>query len=126
MRIDSLGSKVFSKEGKIPNIAKKPGEMLGKIDALIVDHRHPKYHLKAATPFIKRGIPVFIDKPFCFKLESGKEFLKIAKKNKAAVTSFSVVPMQKSFNRLQNRLKKAKPDYIVSTPKQLIKILKSL
>ena len=36
--------------GKIPNIVKDPKEMLGKIDALIVDHRHAKYHLEAATP----------------------------------------------------------------------------
>ena len=27
--------------GKIPTIVKDPKEMLGKIDALIVDHRHP-------------------------------------------------------------------------------------
>ncbi|MDH5367744.1 MAG: hypothetical protein OEW67_12205, partial [Cyclobacteriaceae bacterium] len=49
--------------GGIPNMVKDPEEMIGKIDALIVDHRHGKYHLKAATPFIKEGIPSFIDKP---------------------------------------------------------------
>ena len=57
-----------AKKGNIPNIVKDPAEMLGKIDALIVDHRHPKYHLEAATPFIKEGIPTFIDKPFCYRL----------------------------------------------------------
>src|SRR5690606_19571201 len=29
-------------KGRIPNMVKDPAEMLGKINALIVDHRHPK------------------------------------------------------------------------------------
>ena len=83
--------------GKIPNVVKKPKEMMGKIDALIVDHRHPKHHLKAALPFIEQGVPTFVDKPFCYKSCEGKEFLKIAQKHKTPVTSFSVLPHQRSF-----------------------------
>jgi predicted dehydrogenase len=71
---DEFARNVAAK-GNIPNIAKDPKEMLGKIDALIVDHRHAKYHLEAATPFIKEGIPTFVDKPFCYRAEEGKEFL---------------------------------------------------
>src|SRR5690606_32129724 len=40
-------------KGSIPNMVKDPNDMLGKIDALIVDHRHGKYHLEPAIPFIK-------------------------------------------------------------------------
>ncbi len=80
-----------SMEGKIPNIVKDPKEMLGMIDALIVDHRHPKYHLQAAEPFIQVGIPTFIDKPFCYKVEEGKRFLELASKHNTPVTSFSSV-----------------------------------
>jgi predicted dehydrogenase len=46
-----------SQKGQIPWIVKEPGEFMGKIDALIVDHRHPKYHLEAAWPFVEAGIP---------------------------------------------------------------------
>ncbi|HBL78219.1 MAG: hypothetical protein A2W90_16840 [Bacteroidetes bacterium GWF2_42_66] len=76
-------------KGQIPNIVKDPLEMLGKIDALIVDHRHPQYHLKAATPFLKAGIPTFIDKPFCYRVEEGKEFLAMARSVGTPVTSYS-------------------------------------
>lgn len=75
--------------GKIPNQVKNPLEMLGKIDALIVDHRHPKYHLKAAEPFIREGIPTFIDKPFCYRTDEGKEFLQLAQKTGTPVSSYS-------------------------------------
>ncbi len=78
-------------KGQIPNMVKSPEEMLGKIDALIVDHRHPKYHLEAATPFVKAGIPAFIDKPFCYRVEEGKKFLSMAEELKVPVSSYSSI-----------------------------------
>ncbi|MBV6640986.1 MAG: hypothetical protein KI791_09715, partial [Cyclobacteriaceae bacterium] len=60
-------------------------------DALIVDHRHGKFHLDAARPFVEAGIPSFIDKPFCYRLEEGIEFLKMARRVGTPVTSFSSI-----------------------------------
>ena len=77
--------------GKIPNIVKDPKEMLGKIDALIVDHRHARFHLEAATPFVQAGIPTFIDKPFCYRVDEGKAFLEMARKTGTPITSFSSI-----------------------------------
>jgi len=80
-----------AEKGNIPIIVKDPQEMLGEIDALIVDHRHAQYHLRAATPFIKEGIPTFIDKPFCYRAAEGKEFLALARKHGTPVTSYSTI-----------------------------------
>ncbi|PHN08652.1 Gfo/Idh/MocA family protein [Flavilitoribacter nigricans] len=77
--------------GGIPNMVKDPKEMMGKIDALIVDHRHAKYHLEAAEPFVKAGIPTFVDKPFCYRLEKGVKFLEMARKAGTPVTSYSSI-----------------------------------
>jgi predicted dehydrogenase len=79
------------KEGNIPEMVTDPIDMLGKIDALVVDHRHPRYHLEAATPFVEAGIPTFIDKPFCYRVSEGKEFLAMAKEIGTPVTSFSSI-----------------------------------
>ena len=78
-------------KGNIPNMVKDPKEMLGKIDALIVDHRHAKYHLEAARPFVEAGIPAFIDKPFCYRVAEGREFLAMAREKGTPVTSFSSI-----------------------------------
>ncbi len=78
-------------KGNIPNMVSNPNDMLGEIDALIVDHRHAKYHLEAAAPFVKAGIPTFIDKPFCYRVSEGKEFLAMARDAGTPVTSFSSV-----------------------------------
>lgn len=82
-------ARVAMEKGQIPYMVKDPLEMLGKIDALIVDHRHAKYHLKAAEPFVKTGIPTFIDKPFCYRVAEGKEFLEMARRTGTPVTSYS-------------------------------------
>jgi len=78
-------------KGSIPNMVKDPAEMMGKIDALIVDHRHAKYHLEAATPFVKEGIPAFIDKPFCYRVQEGKDFLAMAREVGTPVSSYSSI-----------------------------------
>lgn len=84
-------AKKAMEKGAIPKMVKDPMEMLGKIDALIVDHRHGKFHLEPAIPFIEAKIPTFIDKPFCYRLEEGKKFLALARKQGTPVTSFSSI-----------------------------------
>jgi predicted dehydrogenase len=84
-------AKAAMKKGNIPEQVKEPKEMMGKIDALIVDHRHPKYHLEAACPFVEAGIPTFIDKPFCYRASEGKDFLQMAKEKGTPVTSYSSI-----------------------------------
>lgn len=93
-----------AKEGQIPNIVAKQSQMKGNIDALIVDHRHAKHHLKAALPFVREGVPTFVDKPFCYRTQEGKAFLETARKQGTPVTSFSVLPMQRSFRRFLSKL----------------------
>ncbi len=90
-------AKEAAKTGGIPKIVKRPADMIGEIDAVIIDHRHAKYHLTAAEPFLKARLPMFIDKPFCYRLEAGKKFLARCRRAKVPVTSFGALPMQKSF-----------------------------
>jgi len=101
-------AKAAMKKGNIPNQVKDPKEMMGKIDALIVDHRHPKYHLAAATPFVKAGIPTFVDKPFCYRAAEGKEFLDMAKKVGTPVTSFSSIAQSAATFDMMDQVKKMK------------------
>ncbi len=84
-------AKAAMEKGNIPTQVKDPKEMLGAIDALIVDHRHPKFHLEAARPFVLAGIPTFIDKPFCYRAEAGKDFLEMAREIGTPITSYSSI-----------------------------------
>lgn len=84
-------AKKAMKDGNIPEMVQDPNDMLGKIDGLIVDHRHGKFHLEPAIPFIKAGIPTFIDKPFCYRAAEGKAVLELARKHDTPITSFSSI-----------------------------------
>ncbi|MBN1341589.1 MAG: Gfo/Idh/MocA family oxidoreductase [Phycisphaerae bacterium] len=97
-------AKKAAEAGQIPNIVKKPKQMLGNVDAVFVDHRHPKYHLKAVWPFVESGIPAFVDKPFCYRSAEGKKFLKMAKRKGTPVTSFSVLPHYDAFQQFKKKL----------------------
>lgn len=97
-------AKAAMQKGGIPNQVSDPREMLGKIDALIVDHRHPKYHLEAAEPFVKAGIPTFIDKPFCYRAAEGKAFLQLAQKAGTPVTSYSSIAHSNATSDLKKQV----------------------
>jgi predicted dehydrogenase len=99
-------AKDASEKGQIPEIVKDPEDMIGQVDAACVDHRHAKYHLPAVRPLLEARIPLFVDKPFCYRVKEGREFLDRAKKLKVPVCSFSTLPKQASFVQIQKDLKK--------------------
>ncbi len=53
----------------IPNVAVNPDELLGKVDAVLVTENAGDTHLLLATPFLRRNLPVFIDKPLASRWE---------------------------------------------------------
>jgi predicted dehydrogenase len=94
--------------GRIPTIVKNPADMIGEIDAVITDHRHAQHHLPAMQPFLNARIPMFVDKPFCYRLAEGSEFLTQAKKAGVPVVSGSSVPWQQSFVAFRDLIRGAK------------------
>ena len=92
-------------QGHIPWIVKDPAEFKGRIDALIVDHRHAKYHLAAAWPFVEAGIPTFIDKPFCYRVSEGQKFLAMAQARRTPVMSFSTSARGEAMDDLKKQAK---------------------
>jgi predicted dehydrogenase len=97
-------AKAAAEAGKIPHIVKTPKEMLGKVHGVVVDHRHAKFHLPVVKPFIEKGVPTFVDKPFCYRSKEGKEFLALARKKGTPVTSFSVLPHYDTFQAFKKRI----------------------
>ena len=59
---------------KIPNAVFEPGDMLGKVDAVIIARDDYESHLPLALPFLKSGLPVFIDKPLTVDLAELRTF----------------------------------------------------
>ncbi len=77
--------------GSIPKIVKRQEELLGAVDAVIIDHRHAKYHAAAAEPFLRAGIPTFIDKPFTYRTAEARHILDLAEKYGTPITCLSTL-----------------------------------
>lgn len=87
--LDAERTKQVADSGMIDTIVDTPAEMMGKVDAVMVVFRHGDLHLSYALPFIKEGIPTWIDKPFAIKNGDAKLLLEEAKRNGALLTGGS-------------------------------------
>lgn len=52
-----------ARQGNIEKLVSDPTELLDEVDAIMIDYRDGKFHIRDVMPFIERGLPVWIDKP---------------------------------------------------------------
>lgn len=100
-------AKFAAEKGSIPEIVKDWRDMLGKVDGVMIDHRHPGPHFEPAMFFVENKVPVFVDKPFTYKLTQAKKLLDLAARKKVAICTFSSIPIQASFKALKKQVAKA-------------------
>ena len=87
-----------------PEVCDTVEEMTSGIDALFLSDCDGGGgdHLELATPFLKAGIPIFVDKPFACTLADAKAIVKLAKKHGTPMYNesiLSVVPAADMFKR---------------------------
>ncbi|MFA5342255.1 MAG: Gfo/Idh/MocA family oxidoreductase [Clostridia bacterium] len=70
-------------------IVDDPLEMMDMVDCVIVTNRHGKYHESCALPFIEKGKPAFIDKPFTIDPAEARNILRTAKEKNVPITGGS-------------------------------------
>ena len=58
----------------IPNVADRPEDIIGAVDAVIIATDKGEEHADRCRPFIEAGIPVFIDKPLTDNEDDLKTF----------------------------------------------------
>jgi hypothetical protein len=59
----------------INNVVDDKEDMIGKVDAILLARDDAENHVDMAMPFIKAGLPVFIDKPFALSIQDAKTML---------------------------------------------------
>lgn len=88
---DPARTREVAEAARIPKIVDDPREMLGQIDAAMVVFRHGGLHREYAAPFIKAGIPTFIDKPLAASPRDAEAIVKLAERTGTPITSFSTL-----------------------------------
>lgn len=57
----------------IENVVDSPEEMIGSVDAVLLARDDAENHLRYAAPFLKAGIPIYIDKPIALSIAAMRE-----------------------------------------------------
>jgi predicted dehydrogenase len=76
-----------AKVAHIPNIARRPEDVIGQVDAVLVATDKGFEHIERARPFIEAGIPVFVDKPLCDNRADLAQFSKWMTEGKPLISS---------------------------------------
>ena len=82
-------TKEVAEEGQIGTIVVKPEDLLEMVDAAIVVDRHGDLHAEHALPFLAKGLPVYVDKPFAISLSDCQKMLDAAEASGSLLSSFS-------------------------------------
>lgn len=60
-------------------------------------------HLELARPFLKKGLPTFVDKPFATTLKDAKEIVRLAKENNVLLYNSSILSVVPAADHFRNR-----------------------
>ncbi|MBI2255467.1 MAG: Gfo/Idh/MocA family oxidoreductase [Proteobacteria bacterium] len=72
---DAAEAKAIAAASLIPNIVAEPEEMIGQIDGLLLARDDAENHARFALPFLKAGLPVYIDKPLALNRAAAERIL---------------------------------------------------
>lgn len=89
--LDAARNQEVAAAGRIPNVVADPAEMIGHVDAVLVVFRHGDLHARYALPFLKAGVPTFVDKPLACSVADARKLTAAAVKHGTPLTSFSTV-----------------------------------
>ncbi|HEX4612086.1 MAG TPA: Gfo/Idh/MocA family oxidoreductase [Urbifossiella sp.] len=67
----------------------RPEDMIGRVDAMLIESVDGTVHLARARPFLERGIPCFVDKPFACSAADARAIIDLAARHKTFVFSSS-------------------------------------
>jgi hypothetical protein len=70
----------IAKSCLINNVCNEIEDMIGHVDAVLLARDDAQQHRNMSEPFLKAGIPIFIDKPLALSLEDALAMLEFQKK----------------------------------------------
>ncbi len=70
-------------------LVEKPTDLIGKVDAVLIEAVDGSVHYDRAKPFLEAGLPCFVDKPFACSTDDAKKMIDLAAKKKLPLFSSS-------------------------------------
>ncbi len=101
-------SRKIARTSLIKNIVDNFEEMIGFVDAILLARDDAENHLTYAAPFLRAGLPVYIDKPLALSVEACKHLLSL-QKYENQIFSCSALRYAKEFDLSREELEKLGP-----------------
>ncbi len=73
---NAFEAEAVARFANIPNIAVRPEDVLGEVDAVVIAVDDGDDHVERARPFVEAGLPVLVDKPLATNARDLKTFQK--------------------------------------------------
>jgi predicted dehydrogenase len=102
--LDAARNREVAQKGNVPVICGNPSDMLGLIDAAIVDFRHGSRHWKYARLCIEAGLPTFIDKPLAASVGDAEKIVALAKRHRVPIASYSTLRFGRATEKFKRDL----------------------
>src|SRR5438445_3596900 len=67
----------------------KPADMIGKVDAMLIESVDGTVHYQRAKPFLEAGVPCYVDKPFACSVIDARKIIDLSAKKKLPMFSSS-------------------------------------
>lgn len=93
--------------GQVPHLVSHPEEVLGQVDGALILLRDGGRHLAAARPFLKAGVPVFVDKPVANTVRDVRALLRLREQAGVPIMTGSSIPLQRSALAMKAAVKQA-------------------
>lgn len=81
----------------VSTVVDRAEDLLGMVDAVIVADRDGRQHARQAIPFLRAGIPTFVDKPLAASVADAESIVRAAERSGTALTSFSALRWHPDF-----------------------------
>src|SRR5262249_46162042 len=95
-------ARILREEHNIP-LVERPEEMIGKIDAVLIESGAGGSTLERGRPFIAAGIPTYTDKPLACPSADARELARLAKEHSIPLFSSSSLRYAESVAQFPNR-----------------------
>lgn len=89
VRGDDDRTRELAELGGIDTVVERSQDLLGEVDALVVTNRDGGRHRAEAEPFLRAGLPVWVDKPLATTVRDAEALLEAADAGGTRLTSYS-------------------------------------
>lgn len=88
----------------VETVVDRPEDLLGLVDAVAVVGRAGSEHLAHAEPFLRAGLPTFVDKPMATDLADARRIVALAREHNAPLFSASAVRYYTEITQYQQQV----------------------